>query len=68
MPKSSFRLDVRASAGVSVSAWYMCRSLEMKTMLWVILTISIETYREIGMRYPEGRRAGVGKGHQDEVP
>jgi hypothetical protein len=41
---------VRACAGVSVSGWYRLRSLLMNTMDWQILTISMDTYREMGIR------------------
>ena len=34
IPSSSFRLLVRARAGVSLSAWYIPRSLFKKTIAW----------------------------------
>ena len=52
IPSSSFRLLVRARAGVSLSAWYIPRSLFKKTIAWHTLTNSSETYSEMGMRYP----------------
>jgi hypothetical protein len=36
-PSSSFKADVRARGGVSVSSWYMSRSLLMKTIAWKYL-------------------------------
>ena len=50
MPSSSLRLLVRARIGVSVSSWYICRSLFKNTIAWHTLTNSSETYREMGMR------------------
>jgi hypothetical protein len=49
-PRTSLRLEVRATAGVSVSAWYIARSRPMKTKACTILTISMDTYRLMGMR------------------
>ena len=43
MPSSSLRLDVRATAGVSLSGWYIARSRPMKTKACTTLTISIDT-------------------------
>ena len=47
---ASLRLEVRACAGVSVWAWYIALSLPMNTPLWKTLTISSETYREMGIK------------------
>jgi len=47
---ASLRLEVRAWAGVSVWAWYIALSLPMNTPLWKTLTISSETYREMGIK------------------
>lgn len=49
-PNSSFRLEVRAAAGVSVAGSYRARSPAMKVDAWAYLTTSMDTYREIGMR------------------
>jgi hypothetical protein len=41
---------VRATAGVSVSAWYMSLSRPRNTKACTTLTISMETYRLMGIR------------------
>lgn len=52
MPSSSFRFDVRAWHGWLLIGSYMLMSVLMRSMETMMRTISTDTYREMGTRYP----------------